>query len=257
MKSCNFIGLEFQKMTKRLLDLTISSITLLLFSPIISIMLILIWLQDFNNPLYIAQRVGKNGKLFKMFKLRSMVVNAEASGVDSTGNNDSRITSVGKFIRKSKLDEISQLINVLIGNMSLVGPRPNVKRETDLYSEDERIILEAKPGITDLASIVFADEGDILADKSNPDIAYNQLIRPYKSQLAIVYVKNRNIRLDLQILSLTVVNFVIRKRALSEVSSIVRKISGDNDLAEVCLRQKPLVPKAPPGFNSIIESRDF
>ena len=244
-------------MLKRIFDIAVSAILLIVFSPLIILVLILIWAQDFHNPFYIANRVGKNSKAFKMYKFRSMVVNADANGIDSTGNNDSRITSVGKFIRAYKLDELSQMFNVLFGSMSLVGPRPNVKRETDLYSSAEKKILSAKPGITDLSSIVFADEGAILADKADPDIAYNQLIRPYKSELAILYVENRNFILDLKILVLTALTFVSREKSLLAVSGIVRKISADKDLAEVCLRKKPLEPKAPPGFDRIIESRDF
>ena len=244
-------------MFKRILDIVVSAILLILFSPLIIVVLLLIWLQDFHNPFYIANRVGKNSKVFKMYKFRSMIVNAEATGVDSTGNNDSRITSVGKFIRAYKLDELSQMFNVLFGSMSLVGPRPNVKKETDLYSLAEKKILSVKPGITDLSSIVFADEGYILADQADPDIAYNQLIRPYKSELAILYVENRNFILDLKILLLTALTFVSREKSLSAVSRIVSKLASDKNLPEICLRKKPLVPKAPPGIDHIIESRDL
>ena len=123
---------------KRFTDLIISLFGLIFLSPIILPVLLIVWLQDFHNPFYVAPRVGKNEKIFKMIKLRSMKINADKSGVDSTSSNDSRITSVGRFIRKIKLDEISQLINVLLGDMSLVGPRPNVKRETDLYTLKKR-----------------------------------------------------------------------------------------------------------------------
>ena len=169
----------------------------------------------------------------------------------------SAVSKIGHFLRRTKLDELPQLWNVLKGEMSLVGPRPNVKRETNLYSLAEKKMLSVKPGITDLASIVFADEGDILADKNDPDIAYNQLIRPYKSELAILYVDNRNFILDLKILVLTAISFVSREKALTAVSGIISKISEDNNLAEICIRKKPLVPKAPPGFDYIIESRDL
>ena len=134
---------------KRLFDIFASFFGLLLLSPVIVPVCFLVWIQDWHSPFYVANRVGKNEKLFKMVKLRSMIVNADKSGVDSTGNNDNRITAVGRFIRKCKLDEISQLWNVLLGDMSLVGPRPNVKRETDLYSSEEKKLLTVKPGITD------------------------------------------------------------------------------------------------------------
>ena len=115
-------------MAKRSLDLGISLVGLVILSPLLITTLIIIWAQDFGNPFYISERVGLNGKKFKIYKLRSMILDADKSGVDSTSDNDSRITKVGMFIRKFKLDEVSQLINVLFGNMSLVGPRPNVER---------------------------------------------------------------------------------------------------------------------------------
>ena len=152
-----------------------------------------------------------------MVKLRSMVINADKSGVDSTGSNDRRITRVGHFIRRYKLDEVTQLWNVLKGDMSLVGPRPNVKRETDLYTKQERRLVEVRPGITDFASIVFSDEGDILKDQTDPDIAYNQLIRPGKSLLGLFYIEHGTLWIDLQLIFLTAVVIASRRRALAGV----------------------------------------
>ena len=111
-----------------------------------------------------------------------MIINADSSGVDSTSATDSRITSIGHVIRRFKLDELTQLWNVFLGDMSLVGPRPNVRKETDLYTIPEKLLLTVRPGITDISSIIFSDEGDILANKKDPDLAYNQLIRPWKSR---------------------------------------------------------------------------
>ena len=141
---------------KRFFDIMASATGLMASSPVTVPTAVAVFLQDKHSPFYIADRVGKDGKLFKMIKLRSMIINADKSGVDSTQNNDNRITPVGQFIRKYKLDELTQLINVLKGDMSLVGPRPNVKRETDLYTEIEKDLLDVRPGVTDLASIVFA-----------------------------------------------------------------------------------------------------
>jgi len=119
---------------KRLFDLLLSILGLIIASPILIPVIIIVWMQDWHSPFYVASRVGEKETLFKMIKLRSMIVNADKSGVDSTSANDQRITNIGRFIRKFKLDELTQLWNVLIGDMSLVGPRPNVKRETDLYT---------------------------------------------------------------------------------------------------------------------------
>ena len=189
---------------KRGFDIIASLIGLLIFSPLLTLFTLLIWLQDFKSPFYISNRVGKNEKIFKIIKLRSMVINADKKGIDSTSLNDERITRIGHFIRSYKLDELSQLWNVFKGDMSLVGPRPNVKRETDIYTSTERELLSVKPGITDFASIVFADEGEILSGVKDPDISYNQLIRPGKSELGLFYISHQSFLLDIFILILTV-----------------------------------------------------
>ena len=159
-----------------------------------------------------------------MIKIRSMKVNADLSGVDSTANDDSRITLVGKIIRKFKIDELAQLINVFLGQMSFVGPRPNVERETSLYTTEEKKLLNLKPGITDISSIVFSDEGDILEGRDDPDITYNQLIRPGKSKLGIFYIENSNIFLDVYLIFLTFLSIISRQKALELLSKKVCKM---------------------------------
>ena len=174
---------------KRLFDIFVSSVILILGSPVLIVAILIVWLQDFHSPFYVPPRVGKDFKPFKMIKLRSMMVNADKIGVDSTAGDDKRITKVGRLIRRFKLDELTQMLNVSWGDMSLVGPRPNVKREVDIYTDEEKRLLSVRPGITDFASIVFSDEGDILEGTDDPDIAYNQLIRPWKSHLVILYYR--------------------------------------------------------------------
>ncbi len=191
-----------------------------------------------------------------MVKFRSMVKNADRAGVDSTSANDQRITGIGRFIRRFKIDELPQLWNVAKGDMSLVGPRPNVVREVDLYTAEERHLLDARPGITDLASIVFADEGDILADKADPDIAYNQLIRPGKSRLGLFYVDNRTTLMDLRILRLTVTNSLNRERALQAVSTLLGRAGAPDDLVRLATREDDLVAAPPPGADAIVTTRD-
>ena len=185
-------------MIKRSFDIFTSFFGLLFLSPILFLAIFLVWKEDKRSPFYVTKRLGKNNKLFKMIKLRSMSVDADKSGVVSSSDNDIRITSIGQKIRRYKLDEFIQLWNVLIGDMSLVGPRPNVKDETDLYTNIEKKLLSVRPGITDFSSIVFSDEGNILKEKNNPDLAYNQLIRPWKSRLGLIYVKNRSFLLDIK-----------------------------------------------------------
>ncbi|MEY4860979.1 MAG: hypothetical protein RL059_678 [Bacteroidota bacterium] len=241
---------------KRVIDFILSLIGLVLASPILLPTIFLVWIQDWHSPFYIAPRVGKNERLFKMLKLRSMIVNADKSGVDSTSSNDKRITGVGRFIRKYKLDELSQLWNVLIGDMSLVGPRPNVKRETDLYTIEEKKLLSVRPGITDFSSIVFSDEGEILKDQEDPDIAYNQLIRPGKSMLGIFYINNRDVILDLKLIFLTAVAIISKENALKSVVSLLRQMKADDILVQIAAREKELAPMPPPGATNIVTNRE-
>ena len=240
---------------KRLMDIVISLTGLLIASPVLIIVSFLVWVQDFKMPFYIPYRVGKYQKQFKMIKLRSMIVNADASGVDSTGANDSRITSIGHLIRKFKLDELTQLWNVLRGDMSLVGPRPNVISETNLYTDVEKKLLDVRPGITDISSIVFSDEGDILSNHADPDLAYNQLIRPWKSRLGIIYIDNQSFLLDLQLIFMTVVAIISKKKALSWISKKLVQLQVNENTIEVCKREADLLPHPPPGSEKIVEAR--
>jgi lipopolysaccharide/colanic/teichoic acid biosynthesis glycosyltransferase len=241
---------------KRLLDLTTATVGLIVLSPLLIVLSILIWAQDYHSPFYVANRMGRGEKPFRMVKFRSMVIRADATGVDSTAGDDPRITSLGRFIRRFKLDEIPQLWNVLKGEMSLVGPRPNVERETILYTRDEKRLLSARPGITDLASIVFADEGDILEGSADPDLKYNQVIRPWKSRLGLLYVDAKpSVARDLRIIALTVRGALDREAALAGVFMIAAKLGADQELLEVVTRRNPLPAAAPPGAMEIVQSR--
>ena len=242
-------------MIKRLLDIVISAIGLICFSPILLFVSILVWSNDKKSPLYIPPRVGKKGTIFYMVKLRSMVVNADKAGIDSTSNNDLRITSIGQKIRKYKLDELTQLWNVLLGDMSLVGPRPNVKAEVDLYTDVEKELLSVKPGITDFSSIVFSDEGKILEDKKDPDLSYHQLIRPWKSRLGLIYIKHQSILLDIEIIIYTLVALISKRTALNWVSKKLEKFRVDKDLVNISKREIELFPYPPPGSDFVITSR--
>lgn len=187
--------------------------------------------------------MGKGMIPFKMYKFRSMVINADKNGVSSTSGNDKRITPVGRLIRRYKLDEISQFINVLKGDMSFVGPRPQVVDHViKEYTELERTLLNLKPGITDISSIVFSDEGEILKDSLDPDLDYNSLIRPWKSRLGIIYVNNHNIFLDIKLIVITIVAIFDKKRALSFVNKILIELDVPSEVIEVCKRKENLVP---------------
>jgi lipopolysaccharide/colanic/teichoic acid biosynthesis glycosyltransferase len=239
---------------KRLFDASSAFLGLVLFSPILMPTMILIWLQDFYSPIYGAPRMLRPGKKFKMYKLRSMVANADKIGGTSTAGTDKRITWVGRFIRKCKLDEVSQLWNVFVGDMSLVGPRPQEENGASLYTDEENRLFEVRPGITDFSSIVFSDEGDILAGSSNPDLMYNQVIRPWKSRLGLLYINKRNFWLDLKLIALTFVSAVSRPTAIKMVQNLLRKLQADEQLIQVASRKSELRPFPPPG-SEIVETR--
>ena len=224
-------------MLKISIDKLFSILILLFFLPIILIFLILVFFQDFSNPIYVSTRVGKNFRNFKLLKIRSMISNADKSGVSSTSSNDSRITSIGKIIRKFKMDEILQLINVIRGEMSLVGPRPQILSEVKMYSDFEKNLLSIKPGITDFSSIIFSDEGDILKNSSDPNKDYNKLIRPWKSKLGVFYINNSNILIDLQLIILTILSILNREFALKMISKLLKKLNADTDLVVVAKRK--------------------
>ena len=190
-----------------------------------------------------------------MVKLRSMVIDADKSGIDSTARGDERITGIGRVIRKFKLDELSQLWNVLIGDMSLVGPRPQVECDVQLYTQFERRLLDVRPGITDFASIVFADEGDILEGAPDPDLRYNRLIRPWKSGLGLHYIASRSFFLDVRLILVTLLNVFSRRRALAVVAVLLERTGAEASLIAVARRNDPLVPAPPPGADEIVRTR--
>ena len=193
---------------KRIFDLILSVIGLLILSPFLIAVGLIIKFSDYGPVFYRGERVGLNGRLFKIFKFRTMVVDAEKIGGSSTSDDDERITKIGKKLRKYKLDELPQLLNVLVGDMSIVGPRPEVKYYTDQFNEEERLILSVRPGITDWASIWNADEGAVLAGAEDPDKAYEELIRPTKLGLQLKYVEKKSFFVDIKIIFLTILAII-------------------------------------------------
>ena len=207
-KSVFFITASMYRLLKRLIDI-IAALSLLLLAALpLAIVALLIWMHDRGAVLYRAPRVGRNGDLFTMFKFRTMVLNADKIGASSTADDDPRITPIGRLLRRGKLDELPQLLNVLNGTMSLVGPRPQVKWAVDLYSDEERQVLTVKPGITDYASLYFPNEGEILKGSTDPDRDYMEKIHPIKMRLALRYVQESSLITDMKILILTVLTVV-------------------------------------------------
>jgi len=201
---------------KRIFDIIASGIGLIVFSPLMLIIAYLIKKEDGGPVFYRGVRVGKYGKPFRIYKFRTMVVDAEKIGGPSTADDDPRITRVGKILRKYKLDELPQLINVLKGEMSIVGPRPEVQFYVDMFTEEEKDILSVKPGITDWASLWNPDEGAILAGSPDPEKTYMEKIRPTKIRLQLKYVKERSFWVDLKIIALTILTVITKKRFVEE-----------------------------------------
>lgn len=187
-------------MIKRLLDITASGIGLLLLCPLF--LVLAIWIKlDSQGPVFYRQvRVGKGNRDFRIFKFRSMRIGSDKGSLITVGGHDARITRSGYFIRKYKLDELPQLINVFLGDMSLVGPRPEVRRYVDLYTEEQRRVLNVRPGITDPASIKYRNENELLEGAEDPERYYIEVIMPDKLRLNIAYATNQSLLGDLRLI---------------------------------------------------------
>ena len=192
-------------MLKRLFDTTLSLMGIIISLPFSLLISLMVKLDSQGPVLYRALRAGRWGKPFKIYKFRTMVVNADKLGGPSTSADDSRLTKVGKFLRSHNLDELPQLINVLKGEMSFIGPRPEIPSEIDTYSpETKKMILSVRPGMTDLATLANLHEEEILKGSSNPHQTYREKIKPEKIRLGMEYVKKQSFWLDIKILFKTI-----------------------------------------------------
>lgn len=189
---------------KRLFDIVVSIIGLILFSPALLLLSIWVKLDSIGAVFYVQERVGRNGILFKLFKFRSMKPESDKKGLLTVGDKDNRITNSGYFLRKYKLDELPQLLNVLKGEMSFVGPRPEVAKFVSLYSEREKDILKVRPGITDLASLKYRDESEILKNQKDPEKYYTEVILKDKIRLNLVHMNDKDPFKDLKIIFRTI-----------------------------------------------------
>jgi lipopolysaccharide/colanic/teichoic acid biosynthesis glycosyltransferase len=197
---------------KRFFDILASVTGLLFLLPLLAALAILIRRESPGPVLYRGLRTGRFGKPFRIFKFRTMLVDAEKLGGASTPEDDPRVTRVGKFLRRHKLDELPQILNVITGEMSLVGPRPQVLWAVERYAEDEKKILNVRPGITDLASVRFRNEGEILRNSADPDREYFEKIHPEKMRLSLEYIRTQSFWLDCKIICKTLAAIVPGKR---------------------------------------------
>jgi lipopolysaccharide/colanic/teichoic acid biosynthesis glycosyltransferase len=194
-------GYQFIKTT---LDLVVSVFGIICLLPLLLILSIVIVSESKGAPIYTQIRVGKNGKPFLIYKLRSMYTHSYNNQLLTVGTDDKRITPIGRWIRTYKLDELPQLLNVLKGDMSLVGPRPEVPKYVAHYTAEQRLVLTIKPGITDYASIEYSNENQLLAGVDNPEEMYLNEILPHKLELNLYYLRNRSIRMDVDVMLRTI-----------------------------------------------------
>ena len=195
-------------MIKRGIDILFSLIGLICLFPFFIFISFLIFITSKGGVFFVQLRVGKNNKDFKLYKFRTMVLYSDNKGLLTVGNNDKRITKLGYYLRKNKLDELPQLINVLNGTMSLVGPRPEVRKYVNLYNSEQKSILDVKPGITDLASIMYYNENEILANSVNPEQTYINEIMPIKLELNKQYINEMSLLTDLKIIFKTFIKLI-------------------------------------------------
>ena len=189
-------------MIKRIFDLISSSIVLVLLTPLLFLISLLIILDSKGGPFYIQVRIGQNGIPFGLYKFRSMRIDTE--GLKITVGKDPRITKIGSIIRKYKLDELPQLINIIKGEMSVVGPRPETPNYVELYSEEQKKVLKVKPGLTDYASLYYIDESRILSERDNPEKAYIEEVMPAKLMLNQKYIQDASFWIDMKIIFKTI-----------------------------------------------------
>lgn len=195
-------------MLKRIFDIILSLTAIIMLLPVIIIIAILIAFDSTGGVFFKQIRVGKNNKDFGLLKFRTMVTDASKSGLLTVGGRDPRITKVGYYLRKYKLDELPQMFNVLNGSMSIIGPRPEVRKYVDMYNEEQLKVLSVQPGISDYASIQYINENDILAKSNNPEQTYIDEIMPAKLELNLKYIKEKGLITDIKIILLTIYKII-------------------------------------------------
>jgi len=224
---------EVVTVCKRVFDIIFSTLVLFLMSPLFIIIAIIIKCSSRGSVLYRSQRIGKNGQPFTMYKFRSMVENADKLGRPNVSDNDSRVTRVGRFLRNTKLDEFPQMLNILKGDMSFIGPRPEVVELWDLYSPEERQPYELRPGLSDWASIAHYNQHILFTKAIDADELYREVLRPLKSKLQLLYMNNHSIFIDAKIIVWTLLKVVFKTKALpKEIDSMVNNYACSMEVHE-------------------------
>jgi lipopolysaccharide/colanic/teichoic acid biosynthesis glycosyltransferase len=197
---------------KRAMDIVFATAGLIAAAPLMALIALAIYRCDRRPVLFSQTRVGQFGRQFRLYKFRTMIADAEKLGIPLTAGNDRRITGIGRWLRRSKLDELPQLWNVVKGDMSLVGPRPEVPRYVALYTADQRRVLDVRPGITDPASLDAFDEGEVLANSVDPEQTYCQTLMPRKLRTNLEYIRSRSVLTDLAVIVKTIRRVLFNSR---------------------------------------------
>ena len=204
MHKINYLIFNQQKVVKRLFDIVFSATALLVFSPFFILICVLILFSGKGGVFFRQVRVGQNNKDFKIFKFRTMKPDSHKSGLLTVGMKDNRITKVGYCLRKFKMDEVPQLINVLLGDMSVVGPRPEVRKYVELYNVEQMKVLSVRPGITDFASLKYFNENEVLGKSTNPEKTYIEEVMVEKLAINMEYINNPSLFTDLKVITKTI-----------------------------------------------------
>jgi lipopolysaccharide/colanic/teichoic acid biosynthesis glycosyltransferase len=204
MHKINYLIFNQQKVVKRLFDIVFSATALLVFSPFFVVICILILFSGKGGVFFRQLRVGRNNQDFRIFKFRTMKPDADKSGLLTVGMKDNRITKVGYYLRKFKMDEVPQLINVLLGDMSVVGPRPELRKYVDLYNAEQMKVLSVRPGITDFASLKYFNENEVLGKSANPEKTYIEEVMVEKLTINMEYISNPSLFIDLKVIAKTI-----------------------------------------------------
>lgn len=223
-------------MIKRIFDIIMASVGLVVFLPLFAVITVWIKLDSSGTILYRGCRIGRYGRSFSQLKFRTMIVNAEQLGSSRTPDTDYRITRLGRILRQYKLDELPQLLNILMGDMSFVGPRPDVEEYAVLYTDSEKGILKLRPGLTDWATLWYRDEGKVLSKFTDPDTAYKKYFHPVKVKLQLDYLYDHSFLIDICIMSMTVIAIfreswlpemlASRLRRIREPAALATEVSG-------------------------------
>lgn len=195
---------------KRILDIVFSTLAIIFFSPLLILISFLIVIDSKGSVIYSQTRVGKNNVDFNLLKFRTMKINSDNHGLLTLGNRDPRITRVGYYLRKTKIDEFPQLINIIKGDMSIVGPRPEVRKYVDMYNDTQKKALSVSPGLTDYASLAYINESEILSTTNEPETVYITKIMPHKIELNLHYIETQNLTEDFKIIFKTI--YLLLKR---------------------------------------------